>query len=272
MKPREIKAFQDIVYAHYKKNKRDFPWRRTKDPYHILVSEIMLQQTQTDRVVPKFNDFLAKFPTVETLAKAPLKAVLSAWQGLGYNRRGLMLHNAAKEICATYGGIVPKTEKELISLTGIGPYTAAAIMAFAFNTPTVVIETNIRAVFIHHFFKNKEKIGDKAILPLIQETLDVKNPRRWYSALMDYGTALKKEHKNPSKKSAHYSKQSKFKGSDREIRGAIVRELTRKNSSKQTLFKKLAPYEISSERFETILEKLERERLITNRKNIFTLA
>lgn len=272
MRQQEIQKFQNIVYVHYKKNGRVFPWRKTKDPYHILVSEIMLQQTQTDRVVPKFNDFLTKFPTSESLAKASLKAVLSAWQGLGYNRRGLMLHNAAKAISKDYNGIIPKTEKELVSLPGIGPYTAAAIIAFAFNRPATVIETNIRAVFIHHFFKEKESVSDKEIIPLIQQTLDAENPRRWYSALMDYGAALKKEHENPSRKSAHYTRQSKFIGSDRQIRGVIIRELTQKNMTRQMLLEKLAPYEAHKERCEKILEKLIRENLILKHKNIFLLS
>lgn len=271
MTSQEITSFRAIIYNFYTAHRRDFPWRKTNDPYHILVSEIMLQQTQTDRVVPKFIHFIETFPTVKSLANAPLQKVLQEWQGLGYNRRGLMLHKTACAIIKDHAGNVPRNEEVLKSLPGIGPYTAAAIAAFAYNTPAVVIETNIRAVFIHHFFRDTNTVYDKELLPLIEQTLDAKNPRQWYSALMDYGAYLKKEFPNPSRKSVRHAVQSKFAGSDRQIRGAIIRALTQKNISKQALSKILAPYNPSPERLETILKKLLHESMIIQRKNMFSL-
>ncbi len=218
-----MKQFKATVWSYYRKNGRHFPWRETKDPYNILVSEIMLQQTQAPRVVDKYNEFIKAFPDVFLLARAPLKKVLRLWQGLGYNRRAANLHKAAKEIVSQYQGKFPRNYDSLIELSGIGPATAGDIMAFAWNKAVVVIETNIRTVFIHHFFKDKKDIHDKNILPLIEKTLDKKNPREWYYALMDYGAHLKKTLPNPSRRSLHYTKQSPFKGSNRELRSKILK-------------------------------------------------
>lgn len=183
----------------------------------------MLQQTQVDRVIPFFNNFLEKFPTAKALAKAPLRDVLRTWQGLGYNRRAKMLHEAAKSAMIYHSGRVPRSFEDLRTLPGVGDYTAKAVRVFAFNKPEVLIETNIRAVFIHHFFPKKKKVTDHELLPYIVASLDRKHPRRWYAALMDYGSYLKQTIPNPSRQSAHHTKQKKFKGSDREIRGAIVK-------------------------------------------------
>ncbi len=222
-------AFVTQVWDFYRDNGRDtLPWRNTSDPYKILVSELMLQQTQVDRVVPKYNAFIKKWPTAVSLSKASLGDVLKMWQGLGYNRRAKYLHLCAKEVVDTYGGTFPDTETELRSLTGVGPYTAGALMAFAFNKPLPIIETNVRTVFIYHFFKNKDKVTDADILKKVGKTLPKDNPREWYAALMDYGTYLKKEVGNINKKSTAYTKQSKFTGSTREVRGAIMRVLTRR--------------------------------------------
>lgn len=216
--------FKKTVRTFYKTHGRHtLPWRKTTNPYRILVSEIMLQQTQVDRVVPYYKAFFKKFPTVKALAKAPLSDVLRMWQGLGYNRRAKMLHNAAKEVVNENKGRFPKTYEALVTLPGVGEYTAKAVRTFSYNEPEVVIETNIRTVFLHHFFPKSKKVSDEKLLPLIEETLDKKNPRDWYAALMDYGSHLKKTVPNPSRKSAHHTNQSPFKGSDREIRGAILR-------------------------------------------------
>jgi len=223
MKNAEKKNFQKKVYEIYKKNKRDFPWRKTRNPYRILVSEFMLQQTQTGTVVKKYSKFLKKFPTVKSLARAPLGDVLLLWQGLGYNRRAVRLRNAAQMIEKEFGGRIPKDEEKLTTLPGIGKGTAGAIRAFAFNEPSVFVETNIRRVFLFEFFKRKREVKDKDIIPLVQETLDIRNPREWYGALMDYGSLLGKKEKNPNHKSAHYARQSKFKGSHREFRGEVLK-------------------------------------------------
>ena len=227
----KISAFQKQVYGHFIAHGRALPWRQTTDPYHIVISEIMLQQTQVDRVVPKYTRWLSVFPDFPTLAAAPLKKILREWHGLGYNRRALALKKLAQIVTEEYKGILPKIAEELDALPGIGPHTAGSIAAFAFNLPTIFIETNIRSVFIHAFFPNTAKVSDADILPLVEQTLDRNNPRRWYNALMDYGVYLKKHFKNPSRKSAHHTKQTKFEGSNRQLRGEIIKHLLRGNQT-----------------------------------------
>lgn len=223
-----MRAFQKTVYAYYRKHgRRHLPWRKTKSAYKILVSEVMLQQTQVPRVIEKYGEFLSIFPTPHALADAPLSAVLALWQGLGYNRRAKALHNAGKEIVLRFKGRVPKTEESLTSLPGVGTYTARAVMAFAFNLPVTFLETNVRSVFIHHFFPDESNVTDDALVPYVEKALDTRAPRRWYSALMDYGTHIKKTNANPSRQSAHHTRQAPFQGSDRQIRGAIIRTLVR---------------------------------------------
>jgi A/G-specific adenine glycosylase len=149
----DVAKFRAYIYFFFENyGRKELPWRQSYEPYQILVSEIMLQQTQVDRVIPKFHGFLRAFPTLSDLARAPVAEVIKQWQGLGYNRRGLNLQRSAQKILSDFNGEVPNTQEGLISLPGIGPYTAAAIQAFAFNQPSVVIETNIRAVFFFKFF------------------------------------------------------------------------------------------------------------------------
>ncbi|MBV9349402.1 MAG: hypothetical protein JO026_01495, partial [Patescibacteria group bacterium] len=234
---RSKEAFRKTVYLHYrKKGRHSLPWRKTKDPYRILVSEMMLQQTQVDRVLPKYRTFLKKFPDMHALAEAPLGSVLKEWQGLGYNRRAKFLHDAAKEIMKTYRGRFPKTHGELVGLPGIGTYTASAIRAFAWNEPEIFIETNIRTAFIHYFFTKRHNIRDAELAALLATTLDKKNPREWHYALMDYGAFIKKNEGNASRRSAHHAKQEPFKGSDREVRGAILRLLSSGSCGESGLF------------------------------------
>lgn len=220
-------VFKKTVWSYYKKHGRNLPWRDTRDPYKILVSEIMLQQTQVERVIPKYNSFIKKFPTVKKLADASLKDVLKEWQGLGYNRRGLYLKKAAEETVKNFNGKLPKDYQPLLSLPGIGPATAGDILAFAYNIPIPVIETNIRTVFLHHFFNDAscKQIHDKEILPIVEKTLDKKNPRDWYWALLDYGSYLKRTIGNQNSKSRHYLKQSPFRGSNRELRAKILKHI-----------------------------------------------
>lgn len=219
--------FVQSVWQFYQVNRRhSLPWRQTKDSYRILVSEVMLQQTQVDRVIPKYEEFLKAFPTFRVLAEAPLGVVLGHWQGLGYNRRAKMLHDCAKAVVSEYGGKLAKDEAKLLALPGIGPYTARAVLAFAFNIAQPLIETNVRTVYIHHFFPDATDITDAMLCPIIERTLPSDNPREWYYALMDYGSHLKRTVGNNTTKSKHYTKQSTFKGSDRQIRGAIIRLLT----------------------------------------------
>ena len=218
-----ITQFKEFIWNFYHENKRDFAWRNIDNPYYILVSEIMLQQTQTHRVITKYEEFIAAFPTLESLAQSSLRDVLSVWQGLGYYRRARFLHQLAQKIMAEHNGILPQDPKILQKLPGIGPNTAGSVCAFAFNQPTIFIETNIRTVFIDSFFRDKAAVTDKEILSLVKQSVDQENPREWYYALMDYGVFLKAKKINPSRKSAHYAKQSKFEGSDRQIRAKILK-------------------------------------------------
>ncbi len=212
--------------AHYRKHGRhELPWRETRDAYQILVSEVMLQQTQVERVLPFYTMFVKRFPTARRLADAPLSEVLVAWQGLGYNRRAKMLHAAAREVVARHGGAVPRSVSELERLPGVGPYTARAVAAFAWNEDVVLVETNIRTALIHHFFPEDEKVGDKEIEAVLARALPKGKAREWYWALMDYGTHLKRSGVRVNTRSAHHVPQKKFAGSMREARGAILREL-----------------------------------------------
>ncbi len=266
--------FKQTVWDYYKKNKRAFPWRETKDPYKILVSEIMLQQTQTDRVVKKYQEWLKHFPTAQTLAKASLQEVLKHWQGLGYNRRALNLKKAAEVIVTKHKNKFPENYSEILDLPGIGPYTAGAVMAFAFNKAIPIIETNIRTAYIHAFFKDHGQIHDKELLKLIADTLDQDNPRDWYHALMDYGVMLKKTVGNLNKRSKHYTRQSSFKGSNREIRSNILKIITASQSSSKVIQNKLKKVNVNStpEAFIKNLSDLEREGFIVKSKNIYKIA
>lgn len=221
MLPR-LKKFQEVIWGYFHEHKRSFAWRTTSDPYHILVSEIMLQQTQTERVKGYYDAFLKKFPTIETLASASLTELLTLWKGLGYNRRAINLKRAAETIVTEHKGVFPKEYRALLALPGVGPSTAGALMNFAYQIPTAFIETNIRSVYIHFFFKDKEGVDDKELLQLIEKTQDTSNPKEWYYALYDYGVMLKKTIGNQNSRSKHYKKQSAFKGSNRELRAAML--------------------------------------------------
>ncbi len=218
-------AFVAEVWEFYRVNRRDLPWRRTHDPYEILVSESMLQQTQVARVLDKYPVFLAAFPTVQALAAADFQTVLAAWQGLGYNRRALALHRAAKTIIEEHGGEVPSSTAALRGLPGIGPATAAAVSAFAFGRAEPFIETNIRSAFIHFFFQDRDGVSDAELLPLVEATMDRDDPREWFYALMDYGVWVKKLYGNPSRRSKHHAVQSRFAGSRREARAQVLQAL-----------------------------------------------
>ncbi len=260
LSPELITGFRSAVYAHYRNNPRPMPWRETDDPYHILVSEIMLQQTQVERVKIKYVEFLSVFPTVGALAAAPLSDVLLIWQGLGYNRRALYLKRCAEEIDNFYAGQFPRSISELQSLPGIGPYTARAVAAFAFGVAEPLIETNIRTVFIHCFFHGREKVGDSEIMPLITATIDRDNPRGWYYALMDYGVMLKQLYPNPGRRSRHHTQQSRFEGSNRQLRSRMLREVLKRS---QISAKELA-VTLAAERktVQDNLESMQREGLL----------
>jgi A/G-specific adenine glycosylase len=269
--PREVRSFRKVVCGYYTKFGRDLPWRKTLAPYRVLVSELMLQQTQVDRVIGKFEEFVKAFPDLMSLHAASLAQVLAVWRGLGYNRRALALKKIASIVVEQHAGRLPDTVEKLVTLPGIGPATASSICAFAYDKPVVFIETNIRTVFIHHFFKGRPAVDDSEIVPLVERTLDKTSPRIWYSALMDYGTMLKKKFPNPSRKSSNYVKQSPFQGSRRQLRGKVLGILLDSpQCTEMTLRKKLAGGTKGVIR--EILEELVREGLIVFEKGKYSIA
>ena len=217
--------FRTIVYHYYMHHEREFSWRSEITPYRVVVSEVMLQQTQTVRVAGKFEPFVSVFPDFSALAGAPFVDVLRLWKGLGYNRRARYLHELAKIVTDSHRGILPDDPQELVRLPGIGPATAASICVFAYDRPLPFIETNIRTVFLHFFFRGREQVHDREIMPLVEASLDRTRPRQWFYALMDYGVMLKKTVGNLNRVSRHYTKQSRFEGSDRQLRGRILQLL-----------------------------------------------
>ena len=268
----KIQQFQQKIYEYYAKNKREFSWRNDITPYRIFISEVMLQQTQTSRVIFKFQQWIEKFPNFKTLAQASNHEVLATWQGLGYNSRGLRLARAAQIIIDQFDGELPQSLEELQSLPGIGPNTAGSIAAFAFNKPVTFIETNIRTVFLHEFFSDKTLVCDKEILKLVEQTVDKHNPRDWYYALMDYGVYLKKELKINNKKSKQYARQSKFIGSRRQVRGAIIRILSKMKKLPEEDLLFLLEQELPDNKhsFDTVLQELIQEKLVFhNDQNVF---
>lgn len=268
--PSLLSHFQAIVWDYYRHNGRSFMWRHVDDPYKIVVSEIMLQQTQTNRVTEKYEQFITTFSGFESLANASLRDVLSVWQGLGYNRRGMYLHQISQKVLTEHAGNLPDDPDVLITFPGIGKATASSICAFAFNKPTIFIETNIRAVFIHFFFANEQNIHDKDIMPLVAATVDRESPRDWYYALMDYGVMLKKSVVNPSRKSAHHAKQSKFEGSDRQIRGMIIRALTEQPIMKEREL--IVLLQKDKTRTKKIIEQLCSDGLLTKQGTLLRIA
>lgn len=265
-----IHAFQKKIYDHFKKHGRDFPWRKTRDPYHIFVSEVMLQQTGVARVEKKFPEFIQAFPNFKTLSRVPLARVLALWQGMGYNRRAIALKSAADIVMKKYKGRLPQSVEALDDLPGIGMHTAGSICAFAFNLPAVFIETNIRAVFIHEFFPSSAQVSDREIIPLVEQTLDRVNPRLWYYALMDYGVMLKKKYANPSRRSAHYHAQSKFEGSHRQVRGMILKTLV---ANKKISLKKLFDHvTVEPARIHAALDELKKEGFLAVKENCVRLV
>ena len=264
-----ISEFQQRVLDYYSLHGRPMPWRDTTDPYKILVSEIMLQQTQVERVLIKYPAFLSAFPDFTSLAQAPLADILTVWQGMGYNRRAISLQKCAQRVVNEYNGILPADVETLATFPGIGRATASSICAFAFDLPVVFIETNIRRVFIHFFFSDADTVSDAKILPLVERALFNDNPRVWYWALMDIGTALKKTIANPNRRSTHYTKQSPFEGSDRRIRGRILALLLA--TPNLTVDEIIAPFTEDPDRILRIVKALENEGFIHCSKNRYSV-
>lgn len=259
--------FKKEIWQFYRSHRRDLPWRRTKNPYRILVSEVMLQQTQVDRVIPKYLAFLTRFPSFSALAKASTTDVLRMWQGLGYNRRALALKRLAETVMQNFKGHLPQDPEQLLTLPGVGPYTARAISAFVWNKPEIFIETNIRRVYLQYFFPRSRNISDEQLIPVIQKTLDTENPREWYYALMDYGSLLPKLLPNANQRSKHYVVQSKFEGSHRQVRGAVLRALL--DIRKATLSGLQKYLGIAPARIKPALQQLENEGFLRRQGSTF---
>lgn len=275
------------VRAHYAAHRRSMPWR-DRPPgrsmtdeawaYRIVVSEIMLQQTQVSRVMHAYGPFIERFPDWRSLARASTAEILAEWSGLGYNRRALCLKRIAETVTrnGARAGRLPRTYDGLRALPGIGPNTAGSILAFAFGIPHPFIETNIRAVFLHVFFPHTRRtIADAELMPIIETALlddrtNRLNPRDWYYALMDYGAYLKSAESglpNPSRRSKHHVRQSPFKGSTRELRSHILKMVMHRPASLHDIEMRFAPAH-PPERIHKSLADLVREGFITPTKGI----
>lgn len=259
LSPDQIDTFREAVWGYYQEYGRSMPWREDPSPYKVLVSELMLQQTQVARVIPKFDAFIYTCPSFASLAERPLSEVLALWSGLGYNRRAKFLHQTAQMVVRDFSGQLPATAAELIRLPGVGKNTAGAILVYAYEQPVVFVETNIRTVYFHHFYSDAaEQVTDKEIESLVSQTLEREHPREWYWALMDYGSYLKKTAGGRLATSKHYTRQSPLKGSLREMRGRILKVLVSGQLSRRALYKTVE----GDERFEPALRSLTEEGFI----------
>ena len=264
----DVGEFRKIVLSNYRHAGRKFPWRGAA-PWGVLVSEFMLQQTQTDRVIPYWEKWMQKWPEPELLAAASLEEAMRQWSGLGYNRRCYNLKSSAAIIAEKHGGKVPADTSALRLLPGIGPYIAGAVACFAYNKPSVFIETNIRSCVIHCFFPGRDNVSDAEIFPILEAALDMKNPRTWYYALMDYGAVLKKLTPNPGRRSAHYSRQSPFIGSFRQARGAVIRSLASMGPSSAKEL--LVTSGLREDKLYGVLERLKKESLVAEAGGIYRI-
>jgi len=258
----KIKSFQHKIFQFYKQNKRDLPWRNTTDPYKILVSEFMLQQTQVNRVITYYKKWMKQWPTVYKLADEEYKNVLQAWMGLGYNRRAMYLHQSAKVIAHEFKGDVLQAVHHFDKLPGIGLYTCKAIQIFAANENIATVDTNIRRILINEF-NLKKLIPDKDLFQLAERCLPKKRSRDWHNALMDYGAIYLTSKKTGIKPKTI---QSKFDGSDRQIRGKILRMLLNDQQSEYQLEQKL---QIDSKRLSKILVKMKKEGTVSKTDSFY---
>lgn len=255
----QTEEFRELLWRHGTDLFRPMPWRDDTRPYYVLVSELMLQQTQVARVIPKFHAFIERFPDESSLAAAPLADVLTSWQGLGYNRRAKYLHDAARQIVERHEGAFPTDRTDILALPGVGPNTAGAIEAYAFNRPTLFVETNIRTVYLHHFFADATDVPDTAVRERLEVTLEREHPREFYWALMDYGSWLKRNGVRNITQSRHYRRQAPLEGSVRQVRGRIVSALSH---TPELTVEELGRTVGRDDRFEPALEGLLRDGLI----------
>ncbi len=263
----DVEEFRSLVLTEGRNLYRDMPWRYIDDAYGVLVSEVMLQQTQVSRVMGKWSAWMDAFPTLDALAHADTADVLGAWQGLGYNRRALNLKRACEACVEMYDGMLPLSVELLEQLCGIGPTTAAGIVAFAYDRPAVYIETNVRTVFIHSFFPEKDRVSDRELAPYVRAACPEEDVRGWYYALLDYGAALKAalgKGADPARRSASYTRQSAFTGSHRQKRAEVLRiVLAAPSATAQEIFSQLQEIErmsgrapVSADEFDAIIREL----------------
>lgn len=284
--PKSLQLFVEMIYDYRKKYGRLFPWQETRNPYKVLLSEVMLQQTQTERVLPKYTLFLSKWPTLHDFAQATPAEVLPEWKGLGYNRRCINLLKAMK-LCDNERGI-QNDQAFLLSLPSVGKSTAAAVQSFAYGEKSIYLETNIRRVLIEFFYPMQVQTGitdehtqlkgsvqsftvpevhDKELTELLQKLLVfVPDSKQWYYALMDVGAQMKKEVPNANKRSKHYHTQSKFEGSERQLRGQILQCLIDKTQLSTDAFFPLLPPQWTKRQVEKALETLHKDALVTFNK------
>ena len=257
-----------MILSNYRQAGRTFPWRNT-NPWGVMVSEFMLQQTQTERVMSYWENWMRLWPDPNALAQAPMEEVLRHWSGLGYNRRCYYLKNSAAIITESHNGKVPETPQALRLLPGIGPYIAGAIACFAYNYPAVFIETNIRSTIIHCFFPDRDNVKDTEIFPILESALYKKDPRTWYYALMDYGASLKKLTENPNRRSAHYVRQSPFVGSFRQARGKVMRTLVSVGPCSAQEIEMVCA--LGEEKLYRVLDRLEKESLVAEKGGVYRI-
>ncbi len=260
----DLQGFQKKILAFYQQHKRDLPWRKTTDPYPILVSEFMLQQTQVSRVIEYYTRWIDNWPTVQSLANSAYKNVLTAWMGLGYNRRAMYLHKTAQIIVHEFDGDVLKAVKQFDKLPGIGPYTSKAVQIFSANADIATVDTNIRRIFIKEF-QLPESISDKALFKIAEKCLPKERSRDWHNALMDYGALYLTSKKTGIKPK---TQQSRFQGSDRQIRGQILRLLLKET---QSLYQIQDQLDVDINRLSIILEKMKKEKTIDKKNDSYLL-
>lgn len=259
-----LEGFRQTILSFYESKGRDLPWRRTDSAYEVLVSEMMLQQTQVDRVIPKYLAFLERFPTPQALVEAPLAEVLRAWQGLGYNRRAKYVQNAAR----LFVDNPTPAYDDLLSVKGIGPYTAAAVCAFAYNQDVEVADVNVRRVFKRFFGRDD----------VIEDALPSGRARDWYNALMDFGSSICTK-KNPSCEACPLAEkcyalhhdtfgqektksQKRFEGSIRWHRGQILKAVLEGPVQRDALYHSLDTQHKDREKFEQAAEQLLEEEFL----------
>jgi A/G-specific adenine glycosylase len=265
-----IDKFRKTVYSYFETQGRSFPWREDLNPWGIVVSEFMLQQTQTSRVLHYWKRWMEKWPSPASLARENLETVLREWSGLGYNRRCRFLLECAGTITEKFRGMVPQSPEELLRLPGIGHYTAGAIACFAYNYPSVFIETNIRSAALHFFFPAETGIKDTELYPILQKSLDTENPRIWYWALMDYGAGVKKREINPGRRSAGYVRQSRFEDSFRKLRGQLVRTLAAEGPAGRRELENRTG--LGDEELYRVLKALEKDGMVAEKEGIYSIS